>query len=73
VPSSAVVDHSLTPDRWSRRPMQMTMTAAWRCSGPPGAHGWFPQPVIAEVCYLLELERGIQPEAGFLRSFGGAR
>jgi hypothetical protein len=53
--------------------MQMTMTAAWRCSGPPGAHGWFPQPVIAEVCYLLELERGIQPEAGFLRSFGGAR
>jgi uncharacterized protein len=29
-----------------------------------------PQPVIAEVCYLLERERGSQVEAAFLRSFG---
>ena len=55
-----------------RRLMQttMTMTAAWRCSGPPGARGWFPSPVIAEVCYLLERERGSEVEAAFLRSFG---
>jgi len=29
-----------------------------------------PQPVIAEVCYLLEREHGSQAEAAFLRSFG---
>jgi uncharacterized protein len=29
-----------------------------------------PEPVIAEVCYLLERERGSQVEAAFLRSFG---
>lgn len=29
-----------------------------------------PQPVIAEVCYLLERERGSQADAAFLRSFG---
>jgi predicted nucleic acid-binding protein len=29
-----------------------------------------PQPVIAEVCYLLERERGSHVEAAFLRSFG---
>lgn len=29
-----------------------------------------PQPVIAEVCYLLEHERGSQVEAAFFRSFG---
>lgn len=29
-----------------------------------------PQPVIAEVCYLLERERGSKAEAAFLRSFG---
>lgn len=29
-----------------------------------------PQPVIAEVCYMLERERGSQAEAAFLRSFG---
>lgn len=28
-----------------------------------------PQPVIAEVCYLLERERGSRAEAAFLRSF----
>ena len=29
-----------------------------------------PQLVIAEVCYMLEPERGSQAEAAFLRSFG---
>jgi uncharacterized protein len=29
-----------------------------------------PEPVIAEVCYLLERERGSRVEAAFLRSFG---
>ena len=29
-----------------------------------------PQPVVAEVCYLLERERGSRVEAAFLRSFG---
>jgi uncharacterized protein len=29
-----------------------------------------PQPVIAEVCYLLEREHGSRAEAAFLRSFG---
>jgi uncharacterized protein len=29
-----------------------------------------PQPVVAEVCYLLERERGSHVEASFLRSFG---
>lgn len=29
-----------------------------------------PQPVIAEVCYMLERERGSQAESAFLRSFG---
>jgi uncharacterized protein len=29
-----------------------------------------PQPVLAEVCYLLERERGSRAEAAFLRSFG---
>ena len=29
-----------------------------------------PQPVVAEVCYLLERERGSLVEASFLRSFG---
>ena len=29
-----------------------------------------PQPVIAEVCYLLERERGSKAESAFLRSFG---
>jgi uncharacterized protein len=29
-----------------------------------------PQPVLAEVCYLLERERGSRVEAAFLRSFG---
>jgi uncharacterized protein len=28
-----------------------------------------PQPVITEVCYLLERERGSRAEAAFLRSF----
>ena len=28
------------------------------------------QPIIAEVCYLLEREHGSQAEAAFLRSFG---
>jgi uncharacterized protein len=27
-----------------------------------------PAPVLTEVCYLLERERGAQAEAGFLRS-----
>jgi predicted nucleic acid-binding protein len=30
-----------------------------------------PAPVIAEVCYLLERERGSRVEAAFLRSFRG--
>lgn len=29
-----------------------------------------PQPVVAEVCYMLERERGSRAEAAFLRSFG---
>lgn len=34
------------------------------------ARPWLvPEPVIAEVCYLLERERGSRAEAAFLRSF----
>jgi predicted nucleic acid-binding protein len=29
-----------------------------------------PQPIVTEVCYLLERERGSRVEAAFLRSFG---